>query len=85
MPQEFPGTIQIVPNSRKGRLRHSSRRSCGHDRLVAEASRDLRGLRPDCARAIQHGACGLAGRRGVRRPVSHADSAVMKLKELLAV
>jgi Asp/Glu/hydantoin racemase len=86
MPQEFPSTIQIVPKLAEGALAALDRGDrAGHDRLVAEASRDLR----DCdlialAQYSMAPAASLVAEASGRPVLTTPDSAVMKLKELLA-
>ena len=86
MPQEFPSTIQIVPKLAEGALAALDRGDrTEHDRLVAEASRDLR----DCdlialAQYSMAPAASLVAEASGRPVLTTPDSAVMKLKELLA-
>jgi Asp/Glu/hydantoin racemase len=86
MPQEFPSTLQIVPKLAEGALAALDRGDrVGHDRLVAEASRDLR----DCdlialAQYSMAPAAALVAEASGRPVLTTPDSAVMKLKELLA-
>ncbi|HET6838252.1 MAG TPA: aspartate/glutamate racemase family protein [Bradyrhizobium sp.] len=87
MPQEFPSTVQIVPKLAEGALAALDRGDrAGHDRLVAEASRDLR----DCdlialAQYSMAPAATLVAEASGCPVVTTPDSAVIKLKELLAV
>jgi hypothetical protein len=85
MPPEFPGSVEIVPRLAEGALAALDRGDrAEHDRLVGEASKDLR----DCdlialaqysmAPAAALVAC-LSGRPVVTTP----DSAVLKLKQAL--
>jgi Asp/Glu/hydantoin racemase len=86
MPQEFPSTIQIVPKLAEGALAALDRGDrAEHDRLVAEASRDLR----DCdlialAQYSMAPAASLVAEASGRPVLTTPDSAVMKLKELLS-
>ncbi|HXL13827.1 MAG TPA: aspartate/glutamate racemase family protein [Bradyrhizobium sp.] len=86
LPQEFPSTIQIVPKLAEGALAALDRGDrAEHDRLVAEASRDLR----DCdlialAQYSMAPAASLVAEASGRPVLTTPDSAVMKLKELLA-
>jgi hypothetical protein len=87
MPPEFPGSVEIVPKLADGALAaldHGDRRE--HDRLVAEASRDLR----DCdlialAQYSMAPAAALVAKASGRPVLTTPDSAVLKLKRLLAV
>jgi Asp/Glu/hydantoin racemase len=86
MPREFPSSLQIVPKLAEGALAALDRGDrVEHDRLVAQASRDLR----DCdlialaQYSMAPAAALVAGASG--RPVlTTPDSAVLKLKGLLA-
>jgi Asp/Glu/hydantoin racemase len=86
MPQEFPSTLQIVPKLAEGALAALDRGDrAEHDRLVADASRDLR----DCdlialAQYSMAPAAALVAEASGRPVLTTPDSAVMKLKELLA-
>ena len=87
MPREFPGTVEIVPKLAAGALAALDRGNrAEHDRLVAQASRDLR----DCdlialaQYSMAPAASQVASASG--RPVlTTPDSAVQKLKQLLRV
>jgi Asp/Glu/hydantoin racemase len=87
MPREFPSSVQIVPKLAAGALAALDRGDrAEHDRLVTEASRDLR----DCdlialaQYSMAPAAAGVA--EASRLPVlTTPDSAVLKLKQLLAV
>jgi Asp/Glu/Hydantoin racemase len=87
MPPEFPGSVEIVPKLADGALAaldRGDRRE--HDRLVAEASRDLR----DCdlialAQYSMAPAAALVAEVSGRPVLTTPDSAVLKLKQLLAV
>src|ERR1700681_1973183 len=87
MPREFPRGVEVVPKLAEGALAALDRGDrAEHDRLVAEASRDLR----DCdlialaQYSMARAAALVAGASGL--PVlTTPDSAVAKLKELLTV
>ena len=87
MPPEFPGSVEVVPRLVEGALAALDRGDrAEHDRLVVEASRNLR----DCdlialaQYSMAPAAAGVAEASG--RPVlTTPDSAVMKLKQLLGV
>ena len=87
MPPEFPGSVEIVPKLATGALAALDRGDrAEHDRLVAEASRDLR----DCdlialAQYSMAPAASLVAEASGRPVLTTPDSAVLKLKELLAV
>jgi hypothetical protein len=87
MPREFPGTVKVVPKLAEGALAALDRGDrAEHDRLVAEASRDLR----DCdlialAQYSMAPAAELVAQASRRPVLTTPDSAVQKLKELLAV
>ena len=87
MPPEFPGTIEIVPKLAEGALAALDRGDrAGHDRLVVEASRDLR----DCdlialAQYSMAPAAELVAAATGRPVLTTPDSAVLKLKQLLGV
>jgi Asp/Glu/hydantoin racemase len=86
MPREFPASIEIVPKLAEGAMAALDRGDrAEHDRLVVEASKDLR----DCdlialaQYSMAHAAAQVMQASG--RPVlTTPDSAVLKLKELLA-
>src|SRR3954453_7464933 len=86
MPAEFPRSLEIVPKLAAGAMAALDRgERAEHDRLVAEASRDLR----DCdlialaQYSMAPGAALVAEASG--RPVlTTPDSAVQKLKQLLS-
>ncbi len=86
MPPEFPRTLEIVPKLATGALAALDRGDrVEHDRLVAEASRDLR----DCdlialAQYSMAPAASLVAEVSGRPVLTTPDSAVLKLKELLA-
>jgi hypothetical protein len=87
MPSEFPSSVQIVPKLAEGALAALDRGDrAEHDRLVAQASRDLR----DCdlialAQYSMAPAASLVAEASGCEVLTTPDSAVMKLKELLAV
>jgi hypothetical protein len=85
MPPEFPGSVEIVPKLAEGALAALDRGDrAEHDRLVAEASRDLR----DCdlialAQYSMAPAAALVAEASGRPVVTTPDSAVLKLKQAL--
>ncbi len=87
MPREFPSSVQIVPKLAEGALAALDRgERAEHDRLVAQASRDLR----DCdlialAQYSMAPAAALVAEATNLPVLTTPDSAVRKLKELLAV
>jgi Asp/Glu/hydantoin racemase len=87
MPREFPGSVEVVPRLAAGALAALDRGDrAEHDRLVAEASRDLR----DCdlialAQYSMAPAATLVAEASRRPVLTTPDSAVQKLKELLGV
>jgi hypothetical protein len=87
MPPEFPGTVEIVPKLAEGAMAALDRGDRSeHDRLVAQASRDLR----DCdlialAQYSMAPAATLVAEASGRPVLTTPDSAVLKLKQLLAV
>src|ERR1700709_1770108 len=87
MPGEFPHPVEIVPKLAAGALAALDRgERAEHDRLVAEASRDLRDC--DLIALAQYSMAPAATQvaEASGRPVlTTPDSAVLKLKELLAV
>ena len=86
MPAEFPSSVEIVPKLAEGAMAALDRGDrATHDRLVVEASRELRDC--DLIALAQYSMAPaaelVAGATG--RPVlTTPDSAVMKLKEMLA-
>jgi Asp/Glu/hydantoin racemase len=86
MPPEFPASVQVVPKLAEGALAALDRGDrATHDRLVAEASRDLRdcdviALAQFSIAATAQMIADAAGKPVVTTP----DSAVAKLKRLLA-
>jgi hypothetical protein len=87
MPPEFPGSVEVVPKLAAGALAALNRGDrAEHDRLVAQASRDLR----DCdlialAQYSMAPAAALVAEASGRPVLTTPDSAVLKLKELLTV
>src|SRR5450756_2572196 len=87
MAAEFPGSVEVVPKLAEGAMAALDRgERAEHDRLVAEASRDLR----DCdlialAQYSMAPAAALVAKVSGRPVLTTPDSAVLKLKELLAV
>jgi len=87
MPREFPRSVEIVPKLAAGALAALDRGDrAEHDRLVTEASRDLR----DCdlvalAQYSMAPAAELVAAASGRPVLTTPDSAVQKLKELLVV
>ena len=87
MPREFPPSIQIVPKLVEGAMAALDRGDrATHDRLVVEASKDLRDC--DLIALAQYSMAPAAEQvaAATGRPVlTTPDSAVMKLKEMLGV
>src|SRR6187551_1905513 len=85
MPPEFPASVEIVPKLVEGALAALDRGDrAEHDRLVVEASRDLRDC--DLIALAQYSMAPAADQvaEATGRPVlTTPDSAVMKLKQLL--
>jgi aspartate/glutamate racemase len=85
MPPEFPQPLEIVPRLAAGALAALDRgERAEHDRLVAEASRELRGC--DLIVLAQYSmapAAALVAEASGRPVLTTPDSAVQKLKELL--
>ena len=85
MPREFPPGIEVVPKLAEGAMAALDRGDrATHDRLVVEASRDLR----DCDLiALAQYSMALAAEKvaeATGRPIlTTPDSAVMKLREML--
>src|SRR5712672_4368924 len=85
MPQEFPTSVKIVPKLAEGALAALDRGDrAEHDRLVAEASKDLR----DCdlialAQYSMAPAAALVIEASGRPVLTTPDSAVTKLKQML--
>jgi Asp/Glu/hydantoin racemase len=87
MPPEFPASVEIVPKLVEGALAALDRGDrAGHDRLVVEAARALRGC--DVIALAQYSmapAAALVAEASGRPVLTTPDSAVRKLKDLLAV
>ena len=87
MPREFPAAMEIVPKLAEGAMAALDRGDrAEHDRLVAEASRDLR----DCdlialAQYSMAPTAALVAEASGLPVLTTPDSAVRKLKELFAV
>jgi len=87
MPREFPGSVEVVPKLASGALAALDRGDrAEHDRLVAEAAKDLR----DCdvialAQYSMAPAAPLVAQATGRPVLTTPDSAVLKLKKLLSV
>ena len=85
MPREFPASVEIVPKLAAGALAALDRGDrATHDRLVTEASRDLR----DCdvialAQFSMAPAASMVVEATGRVVLTTPDSAVVKLKDLL--
>ncbi|MFL6792675.1 MAG: aspartate/glutamate racemase family protein [Bradyrhizobium sp.] len=87
MPPEFPASVELVPKLAEGALAALDRGNREeHDRLVAEASRELSHC--DLIALAQYSMAPAAARvaEASGRPVlTTPDSAVIKLKEMLSV
>ena len=87
MPPEFPTSVEIVPKLVDGALAALDRGDrAGHDRLVVETAKDLRGC--DVIALAQYSmapAAALVTEASGRPVLTTPDSAVRKLKHLLAV
>jgi Asp/Glu/hydantoin racemase len=87
MPREFPRSVEVVPKLAAGALAALDRGDrTEHDRLVAEASRELRGC--DLIALAQYSmapAAAMVAEASGLPVLTTPDSAVLKLKELLAV
>ncbi len=87
MPPEFPASVEIVPKLVEGALAALDRGDrAEHDRLVVEASRELRGC--DLIALAQYSmapAAELVAAATGRPVLTTPDSAVMKVKQLLGV
>ena len=87
MPAEFPDSVEVVPKLVGGALAALDRGArAEHDELVADAARDLR----DCdlialAQYSMAPAAALVAEASGRPVLTTPDSAVLKLKQLLAV
>ncbi len=87
MPREFPASIQLMPKLVEGAMAALDRGDrTEHDRLVVEASKDLRDC--DVIALAQYSMAPAAEKvaQATGRPVlTTPDSAVMKLKRMLAL
>jgi Asp/Glu/hydantoin racemase len=87
MPGEFPTSVQLVPKLAEGALAALDRGDrAEHDRLVAQASRDLRDC--DLIALAQYSlapAAAMVAAASSLPVLTTPDSAVMKLRQLLAV
>lgn len=87
MPREFPASIQLVPKLAEGAMAALDRGDrAEHDRLVVEASKDLRDC--DVIALAQYSMAPAAEKvaQATGRPVlTTPDSAVMKLRRMLGV
>jgi Asp/Glu/hydantoin racemase len=85
MPREFPASVQLVPKLAEGAMAALDRGDrAEHDRLVVEASKDLRGC--DVIALAQYSMAPAAEKvaQATGKPVlTTPDSAVMKLKRML--
>jgi aspartate/glutamate racemase len=85
MPPEFPGSVEIVPKLAEGALAALDRGDrAEHDRLVAEAAKDLRGC--DLIALAQYSmapAAALVAEASGLPVVTTPNSAVLKLKQAL--
>src|SRR5215468_4566152 len=87
MPAEFPASVEIVPKLAEGALAALDRGDhATHDRLVAEAARDLRDCDLIALAQYSLAPAAAAVTEATGRPVlTTPDSAVMKLKKMLGV
>jgi Asp/Glu/hydantoin racemase len=86
MPREFPASVEIVPKLAAGALAALDRGDrAGHDRLVVEAARELRGCDVIALAQCMAPAAALVAEVSGRPVLTTPDSAVLKLKQLLAV
>jgi hypothetical protein len=87
MPREFPASVQLVPKLAEGAMAALDRGDrAEHDRLVTEASKDLRDC--DVIALAQYSMAPAAEKvtQATGRPVlTTPDSAVMKLKRMLGL
>ena len=87
MPREFPASIELVPRLAEGAMAALDRGDrAEHDRLVTEASKDLRDC--DVIALAQYSMAPAAEKvaQATGRPVlTTPDSAVMKMKAMLGV
>jgi hypothetical protein len=86
MPPEFPASVEIVPKLAEGALAALDRGDrATHDRLIAEASRDLRDCDVVALAQFSIAATAPLVAEATGRPVvTTPDSAVLKLQRLLA-
>jgi Asp/Glu/hydantoin racemase len=86
MPREFPASIELVPKLAEGALAALDRVDrAGHDRLVIEASKDLRDCDVIALAQYSMAPAASAVEQASGRPVlTTPDSAVAKLKEMLS-
>ena len=86
MPPEFPASVEVVPKLAEGALAALDRGDrATHDRLIAEASRDLRDCDVIALAQFSIAATAPLVAEATGRPVvTTPDSAVSKLKRLLA-
>ncbi|MGV7218330.1 aspartate/glutamate racemase family protein [Bradyrhizobium sp. UFLA05-112] len=87
MPPEFPASVEIVPKLADGALAALDRGDrATHDRLIAEASRDLRGCDVIALAQFSIAATAPLVTDATGKPVvTTPDSAVLKLMKLLSV
>ena len=87
MPREFPASVELVPKLAEGAMAALDRGDrAEHDRLVTEASKDLRYC--DVIALAQYSMAPAAGKvaEATGRPVlTTPDSAVMKMKAMLGM
>ncbi|MBO4223081.1 aspartate/glutamate racemase family protein [Bradyrhizobium neotropicale] len=85
MPREFPASIELVPRLAEGALAALDRGDrAEHDRLVIEASKDLRDCDVIALAQYSMAPAASAVEQASGRPVfTTPDSAVLKLKEML--
>ena len=87
MPPEFPASVEVVPKLVEGALAALDRGDrAEHDRLVVQASHDLRGC--DLIALAQYSiapAAEMVAAASGRPVLTTPDSAVMKVKKLLGV
>ncbi|WP_027516768.1 aspartate/glutamate racemase family protein [Bradyrhizobium sp. WSM1417] len=86
MPPEFPSSVQVVPKLAEGALAALDRGDrATHDRLIVEASRDLRDCDVIALAQFSIAATAPVVAEATGRPVvTTPDSAVEKLRKLLA-
>ena len=86
IPPEFPSSVQIVPKLAEGALAALDRGDrATHDRLIAEASRDLRDCDVVALTQFSIAAAAPLVAEATGRPVvTTPESAVLKLQKLLA-